>query len=596
MSSTRHAAPDAPLSQNRYMSSPEYAELRGLCGTAVAAKAALLSDPRKRSLLFFLQALSLQPGGLRKASADLLASMADHLGSPTMHALGMKPGQVYAADQVRPIRQELGLAPGELPLHGEGIGRHPDKQPGLQRHWEVEDAATGALRQVENPEYRRALADYQEACRRAAKHPRSYPAAVLLAKCRELAACGLEPFLVELCINPKVLIRLPDAPEDDCQPERVAISEQCAGAGAGAWNLQPAALGCFKDAIGALLEYQRRHAQAARAGFVETEISRQVFSTLEAGLESRKIVILEGPEGIGKTKAAEVWCQMRLGQARFIRLEGVTNRTLLFRAICKACGLASTYTVTATEMQARIRDYLERTGMMLVIDEAHRLFPQSDRIYSHPEMLNWIYTLYDIRIPVALVATPQFRTRMFAVEQQTDWRSGQLRRRTRRYQKLPEKLQDRELLAIAQQTITEADAEAIREIADLAANTPFQLDAMQNLAEDARLVAQNHGRQRITLKDVEQAQAQYWNASTQAIVPPPAAPHRGRKPARSGRRLGASKRFAEPMQDDFTGHAEADQEAPLPPAPDTFPDRRSGHIPQAEQARPSRLTGHLVGT
>src|SRR5258707_7199076 len=72
MSSTRHAAEGAPISFERYMSSPDYAELRGIPGTAVAAKAQLYSDARKRSLLFFLQSLSLKEGGLRGVARALL--------------------------------------------------------------------------------------------------------------------------------------------------------------------------------------------------------------------------------------------------------------------------------------------------------------------------------------------------------------------------------------------------------------------------------------------------------------------------------------------------------------------------------------------
>src|SRR6266481_1843947 len=72
MSSTRHAAEGAPISFERYMSSPEYAELRGIPGTAVAAKAQLYTDTRTRSLLFFLQALSIKEGGLRFVARALL--------------------------------------------------------------------------------------------------------------------------------------------------------------------------------------------------------------------------------------------------------------------------------------------------------------------------------------------------------------------------------------------------------------------------------------------------------------------------------------------------------------------------------------------
>jgi len=74
MSSTRHAPQGSAVSYERYMSSPEYAELRGIPGTAVAAKAQLYTEARKRSLLFFLQSLSLKHGGLRKVAHDLIAA------------------------------------------------------------------------------------------------------------------------------------------------------------------------------------------------------------------------------------------------------------------------------------------------------------------------------------------------------------------------------------------------------------------------------------------------------------------------------------------------------------------------------------------
>src|SRR5260370_156844 len=62
------------------MRSPEYTELRGIPGTAVGAKAQLYTDPRKRSLLFFLQALSLKHGGLPKVAHDLIAAFPERTG------------------------------------------------------------------------------------------------------------------------------------------------------------------------------------------------------------------------------------------------------------------------------------------------------------------------------------------------------------------------------------------------------------------------------------------------------------------------------------------------------------------------------------
>src|SRR5260370_10704204 len=94
MSSTRHAPEGAPISFERYMSSPHYAELRGIPGTAVAAKAQLYSDPCKRSLLFFLQSLSLKESGLRGVARRLLAKFS-----------------VYSEDQLADLLVELCINP-----------------------------------------------------------------------------------------------------------------------------------------------------------------------------------------------------------------------------------------------------------------------------------------------------------------------------------------------------------------------------------------------------------------------------------------------------------------------------------------------------
>ena len=119
--STRKAATGSPLSQERYMSSVEFAEKRGLQGMPVATKAELYTDPCKRSLLLFLRAMSARPGGIEKVAADVLEMFPERIGSSTMHRLGMKPDRNYDTEAVKSIRAELNidrwLSP--FPLRGE---------------------------------------------------------------------------------------------------------------------------------------------------------------------------------------------------------------------------------------------------------------------------------------------------------------------------------------------------------------------------------------------------------------------------------------------------------------------------------------------
>jgi len=68
VSSTRTAKPGGPLHDNRFMSSHNYEDLRGISGNAVAVKAAMLNHPCKSSLLFFLHSMSHEQGGLKRLS------------------------------------------------------------------------------------------------------------------------------------------------------------------------------------------------------------------------------------------------------------------------------------------------------------------------------------------------------------------------------------------------------------------------------------------------------------------------------------------------------------------------------------------------
>ncbi len=414
--STRHAAGPAPLSQERYMSSPEFVELRGIGGNAVTAKAALMAHPAKKSLLFFLQAMSLAPGGLKQFCRELIAVFPDRIGTPAMHKAGIKPGKKVSRETALVIEQELNPSFGFL----EAISRHDadDRKP---------------------------------------TEPSTVCMDDFLASCHRLAA-ALPGFLIELCVNP--LLRFSASGEDaeSLRIEKVLIADSEEERNRALLAIpdhrrpdwrefepshQRAELPWFKDIIGALFEFKRRFEDQARREFVMTEVGRKTFDTLDVALDqsiTKKIVLVEGNSGIGKSTALEAWHQQHLGESRLVSLSGISNKTGVFRAIAKALGLASSYARTATEMQARIEDVLQRSRLVLLIDEAHYLLSSAERVYTVPELVNWINTaLYNHLVPVALITTPQFRARVDRVEKQTTWNAEQLKRRIKRFCQLPAK-------------------------------------------------------------------------------------------------------------------------------------------------------------
>jgi hypothetical protein len=252
----------------------------------------------------------------------------------------------------------------------------------------------------------------------------------------EAKILSLEEFLIDLCINPRINFSAPGEAVDvsDIESERAIDLNRELKTG----DFQTANLVYFRDIIGALFEYQTQHKARARQNFQPTTISKKVWETLDFGLSSRGMVLLDGLEGRGKTESVKAWCSLHLGQARFISLKGVTNKTTVFREIAKALGIASSYTRTATDMQARIEDVLKRSKIMLVMDEAHWLFNQARRMYARPELIDWIDTaVCNCGIPIALVTTPQFIQLMTRAADQVEWNYRQFRRRVRRWIKLP---------------------------------------------------------------------------------------------------------------------------------------------------------------
>ncbi len=428
MSSTRHAETGAPLSQERYMSSPEYAELRGISGTAVTAKAGLLGYPAKRSLLFFLQAMSLQPGGLQEFTRGFLGTFPDRIGTPSKIAVD----------------------------------------------------------------------------------------------CRERLSALLPGFIIELCINPQLRFSAPGETDAAKEKDRVALDQWLASVPY--WRgdhprYTRASLDDFHDIVGALFEYKRRYEESSRRDFVMTEVGRHIFEVLDLSLATGKMVVVQGESRIGKTTATEAWANQHLGEARFVSLNGVRNYSGVFRAIAKALGLASSYAHSTTKVQAKIEDMLQRSRLVLLLDEAHFLLSAAERTRTAPELIDWVNTaLYNHRVPCALICTPQLTLRMARHEHQAGWNADQWRGRVKRFCVLPEVPKAQDLRAVARKLLPEADKPTVDYIVGYALSSKLHMSAVVDVVDEAKMLAQREGRGAITFSDVERAVLDYCAPSAAAMV------------------------------------------------------------------------------
>src|ERR1039458_973192 len=336
--STRRANPNAPLSQERYMSSLEFTELQGISGTAVAKRCALLLSPVKRQLLWFIQGMSLADGGLKKLVRELLKMFPERI--------------------VCPLRADI------------------DWDSGIHEKITSEECLQLALGRWLWPEDR--------------EHP---------------DVQSMEEFLINLCINPKLRIRL-----EQGELETSEFDIDLAGHEFHELDDQDfidANLSYFRGTIGALVEYKRAHEERVRTEFCLTAIGQQVWKQVDAALKSRIMIVIDGLEGRGKTEAVRAWCNCHLGVARFISLKGTNTKTAHYREFSKAFGLGHGNSHKASQMQANVEEMLRVSQLMPVIDEAHFFFNQGPRMYTQPEMLDWIDTaLCNPPLPVAPVTTP----------------------------------------------------------------------------------------------------------------------------------------------------------------------------------------------
>jgi hypothetical protein len=312
------------------MSSPEFAALRPIPGNAVLAKAMLYTDPKTRELAFFLQAMSMQSGGLRAVAEQLVEWFPERCREEESREANM-----------------LKFCNAMHSTRGTGEGM----------------------------------------------------------KIEERTVILLSTFLIELALNPELSLAEIDAP-------------------------------CFRDLGSALRQFKAAHEKEVFDRFVFTTSGKAIHQTLDDALSLNRMVVVEGNAGAGKSINAETWCAARPGAARYVTLTGITNRTTFFQKVGASIGLA-TCQRKAQELQIKIEDFFIRSKMMLVIDEAHYLWPQSLRVMTAPELIDWIDTaLVNNGVPVALLCTDQFARLKNRVERQTGWTSEQFTRRVFRYKKL----------------------------------------------------------------------------------------------------------------------------------------------------------------
>lgn len=370
-------------------------------GQVAARTVAQLTDPLKRRIVWFLQWQSHQDGGLKKFAHQLLwENGRSRLGSPTMHRIGFTAETYFTGKDFEAICDELDFHPMgkiadlerqlEYPrsLNAFELYEFPDTPAGR-----AEDAKLMARVERERQEVREKLAPGN---RRAA-------AASFLYVCRE-PALQMPALLESLCRDIKA-----------------------------AWDLR-----FFHDLIGALEDAANRQCALAASAAASTKLAGIVQDALNFAHRTRSLVVIKGVERLGKTEAARRWVSANPEKARLISLSAGTTDSLFYGEIFEALGCGERKNGTSSELRSAIKDTLQNRDVALVFDEAHCLFGLSEK--ASIKRLEYIRTEFVNRgIPVVLIITPQFATRLSDLEKKTSFNVNQFRGRIARWVELPRK-------------------------------------------------------------------------------------------------------------------------------------------------------------
>lgn len=445
MSSTRTAEEGSPFRQERYCSSPEFT--RGLMANMVAKSARILPDPGDRDLIWWVQAKSLEDGGLRRLAAGLVERFPSRIGNRTMRERRVRSGQTLPGEVAEAVEDSL---PG---------GRN------------------GAL-----------LRRTRQLSGEAVKPSSAQPADRFLDRCRRASEEHLETDLAKFCLR-----------------DERSLQARCP------WY--------FADLVDCLRELMGEEMNEALAGLVETSISRQVCGAMDYAFSQRCLVVVDGPPRLGKTHAAKAWCASRGGRVRFVQVPPSNDEFGYFRAIARALGVSINTNSKALELRERAEEVLHTGDLMLVLDEADYLWPQTNPKYSKPKRVNWLMAeLVNYGVPVVLIARPEFYQRQLEVEELAAWDGEQFTGRIGHVQRLPDNLEEADYLAVAGHLFPHASRKVVGVLADYALSSRRRLASLDAIANRARYLASQAGRNQASEEDIRRAMKESVLPTDQAIA------------------------------------------------------------------------------
>jgi hypothetical protein len=436
---------------------------------------ALDDDPRLVEALWFLQWISMQPGGFKEWTPGFIKESADCIGPS---ALVNAPGPLTEKVALEiwrafPCCYWEGILPGDA---WKNRARRQERENGTGE-WEGLSALFRSHDRVYSDEEGRLSSALAKLDRPA------FVSAALRA-----AELTLPAYLASLCNESAGGYARSDKREPLTNPP---------------WY--------FANIVTALFAAMDSHARRVSAGIAQTEIALKVNDALEYALSEKALVQITGDARFGKTECLRAYCDAHPGKARLVTAPSSNLDADLWRAIADALGIAHDYKTPPRKLKETVEFTVRHAGLMFIFDESHFLLPARYSPTTAPARLNWLRTnLVDRQVPVVLVSTPQaydhavakyVKASGYNIEQWT----GRIMLRVT----LPGELDFEDLLAIAKIKCPEMDSDLRELIVAKAQQSENFIMAVEAIAKRARYLARRDGHAEITLADVDLATAEF---------------------------------------------------------------------------------------
>lgn len=214
--------------------------------------------------------------------------------------------------------------------------------------------------------------------------------------------------------------------------------------------------------------YMHKRAEQERQSIVDTEVSRRVFRALEVAYRTRMCAMVSGESRIGKTEAASCWARMWPGKARLVTVAEDSGKTEFHECIARALGIEASY--GRKNLKELNNQVLRGQAPMLVFDEAHYLWMNSDKRSKYPERISYLRSqLVDRGHPVVIVATHQeHEEAMNEFKDRTKYNVRQWLGRVEHTETLPGTLPVAEFRKLAKFYLPHVSEPKLRALADMA--------------------------------------------------------------------------------------------------------------------------------